>query len=381
MDLHNQNIKKIRGLILFTAVVCLVVINIKDVYGFFGTALDILFPFLLGGCIAFILNIPLHAIETRLFVNIKNKYFKKMERIISILLSLLFFAAVIVLVIVAVVPSLTKTIMELGTQIPIFIQNVIIWAEEVFRANPGIMEEIEKLESIQINWDLIVSGVINFLKNGMGNVVSSTVSMASGIFGGVVNFFIAFVFAIYILVQKETLSLQSKSVLRAFLPTKGNNTALHIFALLHKNFTSFITGQCLESVILGTMFVTAMLIFNFPYAVLVGVLIAFTALIPIVGAFIGCGIGAFLIMVDDPMRAIWFIVLFLILQQIEGNLIYPHVVGNSVGLPSMWVLAAVSIGGSLFGVVGMLVFIPIISTIYTLLREVVHRRNARPSKK
>ena len=154
-------------------------------------------------------------------------------------------------------------------------------------------------------------------------------------------------------------------------------------SLTGKNFSNFITGQCTEAVILGSMFVVSMAVFRFPYAVMVGVLIAFTALIPIVGAFVGCFVGAFLIMVDDPVKAVWFLVLFIVLQQVEGNLIYPHVVGNSVGLPSIWVLAAVTIGGSLMGVMGMLIFIPIVSTIYALIREDVNERNRkiRKSKK
>ena len=145
---------------------------------------------------------------------------------------------------------------------------------------------------------------------------------------------------------------------------------------LNRKFSSFITGQCLEAVILGTMFVVSMTVFRMPYALMVGVLIAFTALIPIVGAFIGCGVGAFLILIDNPLQALWFVILFLVLQQVEGNLIYPHVVGNSVGLPAIWVLMAVSLGGSLFGVSGMLFFIPLTSSCYALLKESVNRRNA-----
>ncbi|MDE7021919.1 MAG: AI-2E family transporter, partial [Lachnospiraceae bacterium] len=169
-------------------------------------------------------------------------------------------------------------------------------------------------------------------------------------------------------------------ILHAYFPQKVYDRTLEIASLAGKNFSSFITGQCMEAVILGVMFVVSMTLFGFPYAVMVGVLIAFTALIPIVGAFIGCFVGAFLIMVDDPVKAIWFLLLFIVLQQIEGNLIYPHVVGNSVGLPSIWVLAAVTVGGSLMGVVGMLIFIPILSTVYALIREDVNEKNKRSRK-
>ena len=179
-------------------------------------------------------------------------------------------------------------------------------------------------------------------------------------------------FACYILLQKEKLNVQVRKVLYAFIPRGRAEAALEVFSLTYSTFSSFLTGQCVEAIILGTMFVVAMTIFNMPYALLVGVVIAFTALIPIFGAFIGCAIGAFLIFMVDPVRALGFIVLFLVLQQIEGNFIYPHVVGNSVGLPSIWVLAAVSLGGSLMGVVGMLIFIPIVSVVYALFREVVY---------
>ena len=219
------------------------------------------------------------------------------------------------------------------------------------------------------------------MKNGLGSVVTSTVIVASTIIGGVVNLFVSLIFAFYVLAQKERLGNQAKRIIRAYFSSRVYERTLEIVSIADKNFTNFITGQCMEAVILGSMFVVAMAVFRFPYALLVGVLIAFTALIPIVGAFIGCFVGTFLIMVDDPVKALWFLLLFIVLQQIEGNLIYPHVVGNSVGLPSIWVLAAVTVGGSLMGVSGMLIFIPIVSTIYSLLREDVNMKNSRKPEK
>lgn len=195
------------------------------------------------------------------------------------------------------------------------------------------------------------------------------------------NLLIGFIFAIYILGQKEILCNQGKRIVSAFFPEHMERFILKIFTLANKNFSNFISGQCTEAVILGCLFVIAMTIFRMPYAILVGVLIAFTALIPIMGAFIGCFVGAFLILVNDPIQAVWFIVMFLIIQQLEGNLIYPKVVGNKVGLPSIWVLMAVSVGGSLFGVAGMLFFIPFVSTIYMLLRDAVNERNAKKQKR
>ena len=212
-----------------------------------------------------------------------------------------------------------------------------------------------------------------YFQDGAGNVINSTVSAIGSFVSGVATFVIAFVFACYVLLQKEKLKVQVKKVLYAFFSEKRVEWILEVCSLTAKSFSSFFTGQCVEAVILGTMFFIAMSILNMPYALLVGVLIAFTALIPIFGAFIGCVVGAFLILMVDPMKMLVFVVTFLILQQIEGNLIYPKVVGSSVGLPSIWVLAAVSIGGSLMGIVGMLIFIPIVSVVYTLFKASVYK--------
>ena len=189
------------------------------------------------------------------------------------------------------------------------------------------------------------------------------------------------IFAFYILSQKEKLENQTDRVLSAYLKESVYLNVKKVAGMLYKNFSSFISGQCLEAVILGCMFIVVMPVCGLPYAVLIGVLVAFTALIPIVGAFIGCAVGVFLILIEDPVKAFWFLILFLVIQQIEGNLIYPHVVGNSVGLPSIWVLVAVSVGGSMMGILGMLLFIPLAATIYALVREDVNRRNGKGGAK
>lgn len=377
MDLNRGNMKKIRGLILFTAAVCLAAVKMDILLEGVFFLLGILRPFIYGASIAFVLNIPMKAIEKGLFSKAKNPKVDKIKRPVSIFLAFAAVILVIVFVTVTVVPQVTKTMIELGNKIPQFLVDAQIWLEELFASQPQLIALLEEFDPAEVNWDSIANTVIDFLKNGLGNVVSSTVTVASTIIGGVVNIFVALVFSFYILAQKEKLGSQFKRMLHAYFPQKAYDKVLEVASLAGRNFSSFITGQCTEAVILGTMFVVTMALFGFPYAVMVGVLIAFTALIPIVGAFIGCFVGAFLIMVDDPVKAIWFLVLFIVLQQIEGNLIYPHVVGNSVGLPSIWVLAAVTIGGSLMGVVGMLIFIPILSTVYALLREDVNERNGK----
>lgn len=381
MDLNKNNLKKIRGLIIFTAVVCLAVIKIDLVLNGLFFVVGILKPFIYGAVAAFVLNIPMSAIEKRLFGNGKHSKMQKAKRPASIFLAFIAVILVMVVVAVTVVPQLGKTMIELGNKIPLFLNSLQVSLEQLMEERPELVVMLEELDFDSINWNSVLSGIVDFMKNGLGNVVTSTVMVASTIIGGVVNLFVALVFSFYILAQKEKLGDQLKRVMRAYFSRGLYERVLEVASLANRNFSNFITGQCMEAVILGSMFVITMAIFRFPYALLVGVLIAFTALIPIVGAFIGCFVGTFLIMVDDPIKAIWFLVLFIVLQQVEGNLIYPHVVGNSVGLPSIWVLAAVTIGGSLMGVAGMLIFIPIVSTVYALLRDDVNKKNEGKRKR
>ena len=230
------------------------------------------------------------------------------------------------------------------------------------------------VDQIQFQPDQAIKWGISFLGNGAGNMMNTTVSAVGSIISGVATFFIAFSFSCYILFQKEKLHLQIRKVFFAFLPKEKAKALLQICSLTYRTFANFLTGQCLEAIILGCMFCVTLSILRMPYALLIGVLIAFTALVPIFGAFIGCAVGSFLIFMVSPKQAILFIIVFLVLQQMEGNLIYPHVVGESVGLPSIWVLAAVTIGGNLMGIVGMLVFIPLLSVLYTIFREFVYLR-------
>lgn len=374
MSDDKKKTKRMRGLILFAGLVCLGVIYSKEVYEWFLLFVGMLAPFLAGAAIAFVLNLPMNFIEGKVFGRWQNKKTAGLKRGVSILLSVLFVILILGFVIGTVMPQLTATLIEIGTVIPNFVSRVIKQLEELVGEYPDLRDSITALENISINWGTIMEYVTKILKDGVTNIFTVTVGIAGSIAEFVFDAVIAFVFAIYILTGKETLKRQIKKLICAYLPDKWNRRVLKVSVLCGQNFAKFITGQCLEAVILGSMFVLAMTIFRMPYAVLVGVLIAFTALIPIVGAFIGCIVGAFLILMISPMKALGFIVLFLILQQIEGNLIYPRVVGNSVGLPALWVLLAVSVGGSMFGIVGMLVFIPIMSTVYTLIRENVNNR-------
>lgn len=381
MNLNKKNIKKIRGLILFAAVVILVLMKFDLLCMAAAFVLGIVKPFLLGGMIAFVINLPMSFFERKLFKSGEEakgpagRFFKRCSRAFSMVLAYLAVLLAFALVVVTVVPQLVETVRELTNKIPVFWNELMKELEILFASNPELLQQIDSLEMPQIDWKATINTIISFLQNGVGSMLNSTFTVASSIISTTVNFFISLIFSIYILTQKEKLGDQFDRMLMAYTNHRIYKGIRNVLTLLNRNFSNFITGQCMEAVILGLMFVVSMTLLGFDYAVMVGVLIAFTALIPIVGAFIGCFVGAFLMMVDDPVRAFWFVVLFIVLQQIEGNLIYPHVVGNSVGLPSIWVLAAVTIGGSLMGVFGMLIFIPVLSTVYMLLRDDVNRRN------
>ena len=372
MELSNETVRKIRGLIVFTALVTACLWKYDVVVRALAFVFHIILPFVLGGAIAFVLNVPMNFVQRNLFNENKMKGKKRMQKLarpVSMLIVIFGVIGIVGIVMFVLIPQLGTTFANLGASIQEFIPKVQEWAEDIFHNNQEIMEWVDSLE---FDWNKIMETGINFFRNGAGSVLDSTITAAKSIVSGITTFFIAFVFAIYILLQKEKLSLQAKKVLFAFTRKGRAEAALEVLSLTYNTFSSFLTGQCVEAVILGSMFVVAMALFQLPYALLVGIVIAFTALIPIFGAFVGCAVGVFMIFIEDPFKALVFVVLFLVLQQIEGNLIYPHVVGNSVGLPSIWVLAAVSVGGSLMGVVGMLIFIPVVSVIYALFREVVY---------
>ena len=358
---------------MFTALLVVALWKFDVVLDVLKTIGQIIFPFILGGAIVFVINVPMSFLEKKIFENVKkeNKTARKLARPVSLLLTIVLVVGVIALVMIGVIPQLTKTMGSLMINITDFIPQIKIWIRDFFHDNREIMNLVDQ---VQFKPDQAIRWGISLLGNGAGNMMNTTVSAVGSVVSGLATFFIAFSFACYVLFQKEKLHVQIRKVLFAFLPKQKADAFLKVCSLTYRTFANFLTGQCLEAVILGCMFVVTLSILRMPYALLIGVLIAFTALIPIFGAFIGCAVGSFLIFMVSPKQAIIFIIVFLVLQQIEGNLIYPHVVGESVGLPSIWVLAAVTIGGNLMGIVGMLVFIPLLSVVYTIFRKVVYQR-------
>ena len=401
MELDKQTIKKIIGLISFAILLSWGLKNTEFIKSLIALALGLLQPFLIGGVIAFVVNVPMRALENTCFIKPYQKrlaaqaaakptgkgaakapdkvpFWYRAKRPLSLILSLLLVLGVIGVGTLIVVPETVSSFSSIVNNLRNFPLMLNQWLEELMNWMPQAavwLEELNlNLDLTSIDWREIITQVVNFLQNGAGNVLNTTFMVASGIFNGIVTGFLAIVFSFYLLMNKEKLGSQTKQLLYALLKEPHADYLVRVGQMTNRTFSKFLSGQCVEAVILATLFFVSMSILRFPYAMIISTLIAFTALIPIFGAFIGCVIGAFLILLVDPVRAFWFVVLFLFLQQFEGNIIYPRVVGSSVGLPSMWVLVAVTLGGSMMGVLGMLVYIPMFSVFYRLIREAVSDR-------
>lgn len=369
MEISKQTKKHLMQIIAFAILLYCGLEHFDVVIDAVRFVLGIVMPFIIGGAIAFVINVPMKRIEKHLFT--KNKKLEKWRRPVAYLLTLALVIGILTLALVVVIPELANTIGLLAEQIPLAVKALQKWLSDIPKQYPALAPAIEELD---IDWSSISASIVEFVQTFATGLLNSGVGLFSGIVSGVTTFVIAFTFSIYVLFQKERLARQAKQILYAVFPDKVTEKVLSVAKLSNQVFSSFLSGQCVEAVILGTMFVIAMSICGMPYAMLTGIVIAITALIPVFGAFIGCAVGMLLIVMVNPIQALWFLILFLVLQQVEGNLIYPHVVGNSVGLPSIWVLAAVTIGGNLFGIMGILVFIPLCSVLYALFATFVKKR-------
>ncbi|WP_455194604.1 AI-2E family transporter [Eubacterium ramulus] len=364
-------IEKNKYLLLIIAILLILLLGKTNTeWNLLHTIWEILLPFLIGCILAFILNIPMRFIEKRLLRQKSNRY-RTSIRIISFLLTLLIVVAVIWLILFFMIPQLTQSFSMLSENITDFVPQFQSSIEHLNENAPliGHLTGTQAFDTQQL-----LQAISDFLKDSAKTITGSTISAIGSVFQGIVTGFLAFAFACYLLFQKEKLQMQVKKVIYAFCSEERAEKLFGICAMISRSFTRFFTGQCLEALILGGLFLLTLTIFRMPYALLISVVIACTALIPIFGAFIGCIFGVFLIFIVNPQQAVVFLIIFFVLQQIEGNLIYPHVVGNSVGLPSIWVLLAVIAGGKLMGIVGMFLFIPLASVCYTLFRQLVYDR-------
>lgn len=369
----KENKKEILKIILFAVILIFAFIHIKEIWNFLRFLIRLLMPFIIGIVIAFVLNILVNLIERKLLN--KSKMTDKSKRTISLLLSLAFVFTFIIILLLLIIPQLKNTALLFVDNMPKYEENVKDLLDK-FNIDPNIVVEIE--EGVKNFGDV----AIDFIKNNSDQIIEVTLGVATNVISVVVNFVVAFVFAIYLLAQKEKLLRQLNKVFRAYLPTSKVEKIKDIAKLSNRICASFVSGQCLEAVIIGILCFIGMLVLGIPYAATISVLIGVTALIPVYGAFIGTIVGAFLIFMVSPVKALIFIIFILILQQFEGNLIYPKVVGKSVGLPGIWVFVAVTIGASLAGVVGMLISVPIASICYSILAtDVNYRMNVKNSKK
>jgi len=328
-------------------------------------------PFVVGAAIAFVFNVPMRSIE-RFLEGIKRP---GLRRTLAILLTLAALVLVIAFVVELLVPQITATVESLAATIPQFVKRLVDNATRFLADNPEIQEWVlANTEFANVDWASLIQKAGAVVGNSVSTIVDGAFGAITNVAGALVNLVISIAFSVYCLARKEILARQGRRILYSILPEKATDQIVRILRLTNSTFSNFISGQCLEAIILGCLFAVSMLILKLPYIPLVSVIIAVTALIPVVGAFVGCVLGAFFILVNDPIQAVTFVVMFLVLQQLENNLIYPRVVGTSIGLPGMWVLVAVTIGGELMGVAGMLLMIPLASVLYTLAREFTDRR-------
>ena len=374
MNIEKKTLQKL----FFAAAGCVVLYwllhETEQFHNIWKTAYGMLSPFILGAALAFILNVPMRTFEKWLHDIRKDG----LRRAAAMLLTFTLIGLMLVGVFRLLIPQLAETFHSLVPKLVEFFSRM----EQNFRAflagNPELLEWVYSNTTLEsVNWGDLIQKAATVLSNSVTVIASGAFSAVGSVTGALVDIVIGLVFALYCLGRKEVLVRQGKKLLYAFLPERICDETLRILRLTNSTFSSFISGQCLEAVILACLFAVAMAIFRMPYISLICVLIGVTALVPLVGGFVGCFFGAFFILVNDPVQALIFVIMFLVIQQIEGNLIYPKVVGNSIGLPGMWVLVAVSIGGDLMGVGGMLIMIPVASVVYALLREITNNRLER----
>ncbi len=360
--------KKILFYLITAALLALAVKYSGSILGFASLLLSVLTPLIIGCVIAYILNILVVKIESLPFIKGSSRLYK-FRRAISIPASLLIIALVIVLLIKIIIPQLGSALSLMISEIPPAISRFIDW---IHSNNTEFPQLEEWLSSLDLNWPKISSYIIT----AINSIFESAFTIISILGGAVVNLVIALIFSLYVLAGKEKLARQFKALADTYLKEKTRNRLIYVISTAHDTFTKFIVGQVTEAVILGVLCIIGMLIFRFPYAAMIGTLVGATALLPIVGAYIGACVGFIMIVTVNPIQAFAFIIFIIVLQQLEGNLIYPRVVGSSIGLPGIWVLAAVTAGGGLWGIGGMLIAVPTAATIYKLIKRDVAKKQA-----
>ena len=366
--------RKIVRLMLLAALLALGVIHIEFIFNTLLLFWRVASPLIVGAVLAYILEIIIKRLEKVLFPNSKNPWMIRSRRGICILLSMALVVSMVVLLIFTIIPGLADAFTVLSRELPNYFQEVKKWAQETFQNVTAVAENLEKMD---LDWESLQNRVVNWALNGAGgsSLLSSTVTVIGAVTSQIADFLISAIFAIFLLGSKQQLTNQYHSVMRASCSPKHYRSIQHVLTTANRCFSGFIVGQSVNGLILGILTWLGMRIFKMPYALMVGVLSGTTSLIPIIGGYIGAALGTFLVFTASPTLALWFLLFIVTLQTIQGNVLYPRLVGNSVGIPSLWVLAAVSVGGGLGGVGGMMVAVPITATIYSLIQEWVQKKN------
>lgn len=371
----KERLKANLPLVLLMTIAILVLMNFSGLVQYLGKLLVIINPLIIGLAIAYVWNILMVKFEQIYFPNSKHAWINKSRRGVCLVLALVSILVIFGLVSLLIIPQVIEAVKILGRNFPIYYNYAVDWINE-HAENSFVLEEIFKEFDFKEGKE-ILQNVFKVLSDWTGNIFG----VVSGFFSTIFNIIIALIFAIYILTSKETLMYQGHRMMKAYMPEIKIKKIIRVLKLSHEVFTNYVIGQCTEAVIIGVLCAIGMALFGFPYATMVGSVVGLTALIPMVGAYLGAGIGAFMVLTVSPIKMIFFLIFIIILQQLENNLIYPKVVGNSVGLPGIWVLVAVTIGGGLFGVTGILLSVPVAAIVYQLLNEDIEKRNQLISKK
>lgn len=375
LPLNRRSLKYIAAILFMVALAYVIVTEPEKISRFISGVLSVFSPFIIGFCIAYVVNLlmkPLERFWTFIWKKLKSqKVVSKLRRPVCLVLSLLIVFGAIFAIVFMVIPAFKETIVSFADNVPQYAKTVEQWYNTVVDFLARYNFELPEIALDTAKITEIAKDIISSYGN---NVLNTTVNLTTSIVSVVVDLILGVVFSIYALAQKENLTRQANKIVRALFKPDNAKKLIDFTAMTNDIFTRFVTGQLTEACIIGILCFIGMLIFGMPYAAIISVLIGFTALIPIFGAFIGTGIGAFLILLENPLKAFWFVVFIIVLQQLEGNLIYPRVVGKSVGLPGIWVLTAVTIGGGLFGILGMLFSVPVCSVLYVLFKKFVNNR-------
>lgn len=388
MKLDRKNVRIILLIITFAVVLYTAAQNLAAIYGAVATVWNVFGVVITGLAMAFVLNVPLKLFENRVFYGMsedRRPYVRKMRRPVSLVCALVVTLGVIVILIAVILPQLTATVAEVASQLPNYINSVVQWLKD-FLAGFGIT--VDALEDFSVDWEQVFSDLTTYLKEGSANVSESAASAGSSVVstvtdvGGsvistVMNTFLGLIVAVYVLAQKERIGRFMKRCIDAFLPHRASSAISRIASMASETFSNFVAGQFTDSCILGVLCYICMRIFRFPYPEVISVVIGVTSLVPMVGSFIGEVIGALLILIVSPIKALLFIVMVLAIQQVDGAFIYPRIVGKSVGLPGVAVFCAVIVGGNVAGVLGSLLGVPVCALLYALLREAVDARQNR----